>query len=300
MTLKNLSYNKIMKWVRRFHLYLGLLLLPFILLYGITGFLLNHPSFFEDHKTHWITTDELKSSFNDIIPAPAQIAAILVDSLKSRDSTSQIKIKILNPDKAQFKSRMAFRADDDSTRRVLQMDPSEMNAKIHEWPVQKKAPSPFKNVPKLKVSDSLKADLVKAAKDVYTKKGMPSEGLWMLWGPLMEFDLEIDGKKYVATYNMTNLNLNIRPAHGWRRLVTFRNFLIRLHFSHTYPLKQGIRTVWAVMVDTVAISLVLWAITGFLMWLQIKVVRFTGAILAIIGLLWAFGLAFLMYEVLTL
>jgi len=43
--------RRIMHLVRRTHLYLGLFLFPWAILYGVTGFLFNHPTLFADAPT---------------------------------------------------------------------------------------------------------------------------------------------------------------------------------------------------------------------------------------------------------
>ena len=40
-----------MVWLRRVHLYFGLLLFPWALLYGVTAFLFNHPTAFSEQPT---------------------------------------------------------------------------------------------------------------------------------------------------------------------------------------------------------------------------------------------------------
>src|SRR5262245_21617562 len=39
-----------MHWVRRLHLFSGLIMLPWVLLYGVTAFLFNHPGAFPDRQ----------------------------------------------------------------------------------------------------------------------------------------------------------------------------------------------------------------------------------------------------------
>ena len=43
--------KRIMMWTRRAHLYLGLFLFPWAVLYGVTAFLFNHPTMFSDAPT---------------------------------------------------------------------------------------------------------------------------------------------------------------------------------------------------------------------------------------------------------
>ena len=62
------------------------------------------------------------------------------------------------------------------------------------------------------------------------------------------------------------------------------------------PWEAGARTLWAVMVDAMALVLLTWALTGVLMWWQMRVVRGTGAAVLAVSALWACGLGYFMYQ----
>ena len=51
--------RRVMHTIRRLHLYLGLFLLPWSILYGVTGFLFNHPTAFADAPTASFGRSEL-------------------------------------------------------------------------------------------------------------------------------------------------------------------------------------------------------------------------------------------------
>jgi hypothetical protein len=46
MTSRALTKTGLMKLLRRTHLYFGLFMAPWILLYGVSGFMFNHPDWF--------------------------------------------------------------------------------------------------------------------------------------------------------------------------------------------------------------------------------------------------------------
>ncbi len=50
------------------------------------------------------------------------------------------------------------------------------------------------------------------------------------------------------------------------------------------------------MVDAMALVLLTWALTGVLMWWQMRVVRGTGTIVLTVSALWSGGLGYFMYE----
>ena len=76
-----------------------------------------------------------------------------------------------------------------------------------------------------------------------------------------------------------------------------RQYLLQLHIRHHFPYDFNARSVWAVMVDPMRLVMVLWSLTGPLMWWQMRVVRGAGAVILAISLLWAGSLAYAMYEI---
>src|SRR5215212_3367202 len=83
-TSKRPLHKRVMHAVRRTHLYLGLLLLPWAVLYGITGFLFNHPSAFADTPTATFGAAELAGTPMESPPAPREVAAQVVAALNER------------------------------------------------------------------------------------------------------------------------------------------------------------------------------------------------------------------------
>ena len=71
-------------WIRRSHLYFGLFLFPWALLYGVTAFLFNHPTAFSDQKS--ITFDRSSYSADSIqltSETPKSLAAEVISQLNA-------------------------------------------------------------------------------------------------------------------------------------------------------------------------------------------------------------------------
>jgi hypothetical protein len=68
-------------WVRRVHLYLGLFLFPWAILYGVTAFLFNHPTAFDDRPTASFGRDALAGTPLEGPPDPQAIAERVVAEL---------------------------------------------------------------------------------------------------------------------------------------------------------------------------------------------------------------------------
>ena len=156
--------------------------------------------------------------------------------------------------------------------------------------------NPFNKVRRLEYADSTRAHLREAAIETFRRLGVEATWANPRWGPRVWFDLEIDGEPWAASLNLGNRQLEARPVDGWPGLQSVRQYLLRLHTAHTFPFGWGSRTVWAVLVDLMAAFMVLWAVTGILMWWQMKVVRVWGGIALATSLIIALVVGYAMYN----
>jgi hypothetical protein len=76
-----------MYWLRRLHLYFGLFLLPWAILYGVTAFLFNHPTAFSDANSTTFGADMLQGTPLESPTSPESMASEIVKELNNRSST---------------------------------------------------------------------------------------------------------------------------------------------------------------------------------------------------------------------
>ena len=93
--------------VRRAHLYSGLFLLPWAVLYGVTGFLFNHPTAFSDAPTASFGAGELAGTPMEGPPKPAAVAEQVVAALNERAKDSA-KYSLVEPEKTRYTRDFAF------------------------------------------------------------------------------------------------------------------------------------------------------------------------------------------------
>jgi hypothetical protein len=58
-----------------------------------------------------------------------------------------------------------------------------------------------------------------------------------------------------------------------------------MHRTHHFPARLGPTTFWVLFADLTAVALVIWALTGIVMWIQIKKSRAAGVVAVSVGLL---------------
>jgi len=98
---------RVMQVIRRLHLYFGLFLLPWAILYGVTGFLFNHPTAFADAPTATFGRKDLVGTPMGNPPTPAAVAAQVVAALNSR-ADPPANYALIHPEKAKYIREFAF------------------------------------------------------------------------------------------------------------------------------------------------------------------------------------------------
>ena len=303
--------------MRRGHLYLGLFLFPWAILYGATAFLFNHPTVFSDQPSKSFGSDAVAGTALDDAPSPAEQAEQVVKLLNE-------KKKPLTPYRvagdAKYAREFAFatvRADG-QTISVL-VDIKNRQGTVRSAPLEtlKKEPvkAPFAMVrsaapragePELPNADVIKLesplqDRVKAAiPTILERTGFPIGEITVTSVPELTFPIEADGSIWTATYSATTGSLTGKlVGAGETPELSVRRFLTRLHLAHGYPGEQNSRWFWAVIVDAMAFVMCFWGLTGLIMWWQIKTTRKLGGVVLVLSAVAATVLGFGMYAAMS-
>jgi hypothetical protein len=118
--------------------------------------------------------------------------------------------------------------------------------------------------------------------------------------PEVSFPLEAEGKVWTATYNpLTGSLQGTLPEQQEPRDLSTRQLLLSLHVAHGYPHEANARWYWAVIVDAMAAIMCFWALTGLLMWWQIKATRRLGTVVLVLSGAVAFALGYGMLDALS-
>ena len=75
-----------------------------------------------------------------------------------------------------------------------------------------------------------------------------------------------------------------------QRPCSFYSIVNSLHFQHGYDQKYAVYRIWAIVVDMVTVSTVLWVVTGISLWARRPHQRLLGAVCLVAGLLLFAGL----------
>ena len=296
-------FRGLLHWIRRTHLYLGLFLFPWAVLYGVTGFLFNHPVVFSDQASHSFSQSDWAGTPLASPPSASSMAAEVVEALKQR-SPEASNYRLVNSEQASFVRELASASVVAEGRKMtLFLDVLGRGGVIYSTPV-KEAPvvekPPFaigkttaggksKKMPKENAGDSKpeqneKLVIAHSLPEIYqrsipallTKLGFPTGEVTVGSIPDLTFPLEADGRVWMASYNPLNGSVTGKTMETSGEPITVRRFLTKLHTAHGYPYSQGARWCWAVLVDLMSGVMVFWGVSGLLMWWQIKMTRQWG------------------------
>jgi len=298
--------------VRRLHLYLGLFLLPWAVLYGVTGFLFNHPTAFADAPTASFGKNELAGTPMESSPAPAEVAKQVVVALNGRAKGESYVL--VEPEKAKYTRDFAFatvKADGQDVSILFDMNaPSGTVRSKQSAPAKPAEKAPFAIAPRVHLSaappDALRLDAplherVKASVPVVLERtGFPTGEVTVTSVPDVSFLMSDGTQVWRVTYSPMAGSVSAVPADSAPpEELSTRRFLTRLHVAHGFPGSTNTKWFWAVIVDAMALVMVFWGVSGLFMWWQIKPARKLGFVILLVSVAGATALGFGMHEVFT-
>ena len=313
--------KRVMHTVRRAHLYFGLFLLPWAVLYGATGFLFNHPTAFADAPAASFGEGELVGTPMGAPPAPAAVAEQVVGALNARAANGET-YALVEPAKAKYTRDFAFatvKADGQEVSVLFDVNHpgGTVRAKAPAPPLTKaEEKAPFavgsakgggRGAPASSAPDALKLgaplhERVKASVPVVLERtGFPTGVVTVTSVPDLSFLMSDGGKVWRVTYNAQTGTVGgsaVDPAPPPEELST-RRFVTRLHLAHGFPGDTNAKWFWAVAVDAMAFVMVFWGVSGVFMWWQLKATRKLGFVVLLLSITAATALGLGMHEMLT-
>ena len=316
-----------MVWLRRVHLYFGLLLFPWALLYGVTAFLFNHPTAFPDSQATIFGSNMVAGTPMESPGSPTDVANQIVAAMNERanGSATYTLLTTVTPAYNRDLSFALIKTADGQTINIgldavgnggtVRAQPIKAEAKsVEKAPftigmntsgvaLESRRPAePKPTGESLKLSDPLHERVKAAIPVVLERTGFPSGEITVTSVPDLTFHVgDQSGKTWKVIANVMAGTVSGTRTDGTKDSgeVSFRRFLLRLHTAYGYPSCGGIRWWWAITVDAMAFVTVFWALSGLLMWWQIKATRKLGVVLVLFSLIAAGFFAFNMHAMMT-
>lgn len=301
--------KQLMMLCRRIHLYSGLFMFPWVLMYGFTGWFFNHPTYFTGDRVQTFSGVQLAENGGQGLPAPSELAETVVDEINFQsflvDGPEVILTDDLNP---QFDRYLGLTVTTDHQSHRIQIHPVTGSGEIRttfvnddsaseeeatELPVLQMVPDVQVPATTVSVAQAAIPDLLKAL-DLE-----PGEAEVGRFAPRLVFSASVDGQPCRVQFDTQNGRLQVEAADRASPTMDPKLFSQRLHMARGYSPTWGVRTLWAVSVDAMFLSMVFWGCSGILMWWQIKRTRRVGAVVLLASLLCAVWLVVGMHEELS-
>lgn len=331
---KSRGWTRSMHWIRRIHLYLGLLMLPWVLLYGFTGMLFNHPAIMSDYEIVDIGEVERTNTSLAAMPDRVALAQQVVDKLgvlsvaseegiaaadegidaagEGTDATMEgtetagevykatpVSYRLGDPDKILYSGRAFARMDTEDEERIILMDLMHGTGTLRTRSRSQSTVAPFASEEPVRIDEPVTDQLKQGFSEVMAGMGVEGGEMRIRRMPSLVFDMEDDaGRLWQVRYALQAGTVTGRlldvPGE-----ISPRRFLTRMHLGHTYPASINARWFWAIAVDVMFVSMIFWGISGVLMWFQIKPTRSIGTIMMILSALAAIVLGSGMHSALV-
>lgn len=263
-------------FARRAHLYLGLFLLPWVLLYGITGPMFSHKELFANAKFQSVSLSEIQPPL-DKFPELSELAVQVTEQLRTLAPDN--KIELNKTVDASITGAVSFEMDGDDSRIIVDIDPISEMATIARYPLNKESPKKLLQGIREITLPKPPLEQAKQALDPILKKAniTDAKNPRVFGWTKLNFIGKVDDIPARFTYVYNDNHINIAQYSGEDGMMG-REFFMRLHTTHGFPIQWNARRLWIVLSDLMGIAMVSWALTGLLMWWQIKRTRIFGAV----------------------
>jgi hypothetical protein len=307
------SFGKTLSFgLRRCHLYLGLFLAPWALLYGITGYLFNHPTHFSDRGLKEISRAELmQSGFDGSLADPMEAATEVIDKLNERFPDA--KLELAKESEAKYVGDFFF-ATATGTNKTYQLlirrdggggtyldstvppKPAHPTAEFIVNPrggnsggiVMEKTTGDGAKPAPLTITRGAAAKVEAILEELAKKLETPDldQPFRLTSAPQLQFRAISRGDTWTVKYDSFQGAVSAEwfDAGSRKEPMSWRSYLLHLHTTHGYSGIYEARWFWAMIVDLMSFVMVFWAISGFLMWWQIKRLRTSGWVVIALSL----------------
>jgi hypothetical protein len=271
------NWNRMMRVVRRVHLYSGLFLFPWVLLYGVTAMLFNHPGVFPEQTLATFPAAETGSPLFGL-PSAGETANQVVAALQTQHPARFGDLAVSAESLPFYPFGAAVTAKGPDAEYNLSVELTDGSGVLRVKPVVPPDGSvPFAGGVPVSVPSPLVDRVTEGTKSVLAERGFNADAVTFRGPPDLYFQVTSSGETWPVKYNAVTGTVSSVEPMSWRR------YFLRLHTAHHFPSAIGPRWFWAVAVDVMFVAMVFWGLSGLLMWWQIKSVRWVGLVTVVTG-----------------
>lgn len=256
---------------RRAHLYCGLAMLPWVLLYAVSGLLFNHPSLASDVPVTRFSVDALGTDVRTAVPSAEVAAPALVEAL--RQAAPGAAVTLAGEPAPAFQRSLGARGKLGEDDVSVSLDVEGRGGSLRVTPPSPRpVPGSLTGVETLDVPGLELAAFEAMATGAVSELAGPGAELTVSSAPKLRVGATIDGEPWILTYDPKARTLEYARADE-AEPVKLGRLLARLHMTHVYPESVGVKWIHALVVDLTVACLVLWCLTGLWMAWQLRRLR---------------------------
>jgi hypothetical protein len=272
--------HRALRAVRTIHMYIGLVLFPWVVFFGLTGMLFNHPGVGEPTSGRPIAAAELSAAGVQTLD-PDEVAESIATALRTQGKPFRVDPGY----DSGFHGTTGVATGAPGVKLLTIVDLERGRGVVLTRPDRATPDAPFAGEVRL---DQVQLDaLPPKVTSLLAARGI--SGLahepYLAMAQVLRFRLLDDaGRRWNATYDLGSGRLDGRPTDSPPPL-SLHDLLGTMHRTHHFPARLGPITFWVLFADLTALALVIWALTGIVMWIQIKKSRAAGVVAVSVGVL---------------
>ena len=217
--------------IRRIHLYSGIFLLPWVLMYGITGAMYNHLGLFPRMQIQPVDPQASFTAGVKEFPNANQLAEQVVEAIQKNADSSRIKLS--ENSQAEFTNEISFDVKQDGLQHVVYINPVTHESWIGTMPKNDEDPETMlPEIRNVKLSPDPQEAAKKAAASLLDGAGLLNgkEPQPFGWTKL-NFLATVDDQPAPITYVLKDGHVDINRFTGEDGM-PLHHFFLRMHTSY--------------------------------------------------------------------
>lgn len=280
--------------VRRIHMFAGLFMLPWVLLYGTSALVFNHHTWFHPEARRAAAASQARGMPDAVWQsgplarvgtAESLAAGVLAEINQSLPDASAAWIPAGDRE-ARFSRTLVLEGANDHASLEVQINLDEQTGTV----ISKAKADEAGGAARIRRFEPAAARVFSAewSRQLAQQLSAPEEAarqdvkpFRIKNAPELVFSAEAEGRRWNIRCNLVTGEVTAREAGPGAGIVErTAAFITRLHKTRGYPSHSEvtIRWWWALLVDGMAFLMLLWGLSGLAMWWQMKGQRTWGAI----------------------
>lgn len=282
------KYN-FFKLNRRIHLYAGLFMIPYIFLFGLSGLMFNHASFMGQGRSVESFQLEGENKLSNLFPNIETLATIIADSVKTQKNITDFTLNNIK-----YNNTMVLRYTNKEADHRIQVDIPTNNIQIMTLPDFVENNTVERGTIALPYKLNTE-ELLGKVENIIANRGIDSVSSRLQRVPFLEFDLTTNEYNYRVIYDLQSGNYRIADLD--QRKFKWNYFFTNLHQVAGYPVGGfSLEWMYVFFADSLALLMIIWAISGLIMWYKMKRQFVIGLVLLVISIALALVIMVNQYE----